>query len=86
MNTSEEIGLPYPAAPKGSNNIPIIYLPASTTKLQLIAQYIAACEERSVRRLKISSFESIFRKFELPNRERTFVARASEFENTLSAL
>ncbi|KAH3819622.1 hypothetical protein DPMN_121361 [Dreissena polymorpha] len=86
MNTSEEIGLPYPAAPRESDNIPIVYLPASTTKLQLHAQCIAACEERSVRRLKISFFKSIFRTFELPNREKTFVARASDFASTLSAL
>ncbi|KAH3857128.1 hypothetical protein DPMN_099728 [Dreissena polymorpha] len=86
MNPSEEVGLPYPAAPRGSDNIPIVYLPASTTKLQFLARYIAACEERSVRRLKISSFKSIFRTLELPNRDRTFVARASDFASTLSAL
>ncbi|KAH3804971.1 hypothetical protein DPMN_133263 [Dreissena polymorpha] len=84
MNTSEEIGLPYPAAPRKSDNIPIVFL-QSTTKLQFHAQYIAACEEQSVRRLKISSFKSIFRTFELPNQERTFVARASDFASTLSA-
>ncbi|KAH3782116.1 hypothetical protein DPMN_160027 [Dreissena polymorpha] len=86
MNTSEEIGLPYPAASRGSDNISVVYFPASTSKLQLHAQYIAACEERSVRRIKISSFKSIFRTFGLPNRERKFVALASDLVITLSAL
>ncbi|KAH3807034.1 hypothetical protein DPMN_135366 [Dreissena polymorpha] len=33
MNTSEEIGLPYPTAPRGKDNIPIVFLPSSTPKL-----------------------------------------------------
>ncbi|KAH3898417.1 hypothetical protein DPMN_022647 [Dreissena polymorpha] len=59
MNTSEEIGLPYPAAPRGKDNIPIVFLPSSTTKLHLHAHYSSACEERNVRCVKISAFKSI---------------------------
>ncbi len=60
MNTSEEIGLPYPAAPRGKDNIPIVFLPSSTTKLHLHAQYSAACEEQNVRCVKISAFKSMW--------------------------
>ncbi|KAH3712561.1 hypothetical protein DPMN_072311 [Dreissena polymorpha] len=60
MNTSEEIGLPYPAAPRGKDNIPIVFLPSSTSKLHLHAQYSAACEERNARCVKISAFKSIW--------------------------
>ncbi|KAH3791707.1 hypothetical protein DPMN_145196 [Dreissena polymorpha] len=60
MKTSEEIGLPYPAAPRGNYNIPIVFLPSSTTKLHLNAQNNAACEERNVRCEKISAFRTIW--------------------------
>ncbi|KAH3813826.1 hypothetical protein DPMN_142295 [Dreissena polymorpha] len=60
MNASEEIGLPSPAAPRGKDNIPIDYIPSSTTKLHLHAQYRAACVERNVWCVNISAFKSIW--------------------------
>ncbi|KAH3825908.1 hypothetical protein DPMN_127794 [Dreissena polymorpha] len=39
LNCAEREGIPLPAAPRGRDNIPPTYLPASTTKLDLFQDY-----------------------------------------------
>ncbi|KAH3706898.1 hypothetical protein DPMN_066289 [Dreissena polymorpha] len=38
-NYAEREGIPMPAAPRRMENIPLTYLPASTTKLDLFKNY-----------------------------------------------
>jgi len=60
LNKAEEIGIPYPAAPRCKDNIPTVYLPSSTTKLQIHALYTALCNEQHVRLVKLSAFKDIW--------------------------
>ena len=59
-NYADTYGLPQPAAPRGTDNIPPIYLEAHTTKICLHKQYMSICEEQSVRALKHTAFYEIW--------------------------
>ncbi|XP_060601134.1 uncharacterized protein LOC132754508 isoform X3 [Ruditapes philippinarum] len=43
--TAEDIGIPQPAAPRGSDNMPPVYLPSATTKLDIHKKYETSCLE-----------------------------------------
>ncbi|KAH3694377.1 hypothetical protein DPMN_081817 [Dreissena polymorpha] len=60
MYTSDEIGLPYPAAPSGKDNISIVFLPSIARKLHLHAQYSAVPEERNARCVQFLALKSIW--------------------------
>jgi len=60
VNKAEEIGIPYPGAPRFKDNIPTVYLLSSTTKLQIHALYAALCDEQHIRLVKLSSFKYIW--------------------------
>lgn len=59
-NYAEEFGIPQPEAPRGSDGIPPVYLPASDTKKAIHQRYVKSCEESSIRAMKISSFEDVW--------------------------
>ena len=61
-NYAEEVGMPQPEAPRGSDGIPPIYLPSSDTKKGIHERYVKSCEETEMRVLKISSFEDVWLK------------------------
>lgn len=61
-NYAEEFGIPQPEAPRGSDGIPPVYLPASDTKKAIHQRYVKSCEESSIRAMKISSFEDVWLK------------------------
>ena len=44
-NYADEHGIPQPAAPRGTDNIPPIYLTCGTTESQLHKDYVAVCTE-----------------------------------------
>ena len=46
-NHADENGLPMPAAPRGRNEIPPVYLPAYETKASIHKQYVTSCAESS---------------------------------------
>ena len=54
-------GLPMPAAPRGRDEDPPIYLPSSLTKTELHKSYVAACQDTDTRALKITSYKDIWR-------------------------
>lgn len=58
-NYAEEFGIPQPEAPRGSDGIPPIYLPASDTKKAIHQRYLQSCDESHIRALGISSFEDV---------------------------
>ncbi|KAH3858424.1 hypothetical protein DPMN_101048 [Dreissena polymorpha] len=59
LNCAEREGIPLPAAPRGRDNIPQIYLPASTTKLDLFKDYQQNCAS-NIRIVKLTAFKSIW--------------------------
>ncbi|KAH3715223.1 hypothetical protein DPMN_057929 [Dreissena polymorpha] len=59
MNCAEREGIPLPAAPRGRDNIPPIYLPASTTKLDLFMDYQQNCASNR-RIVKLTALKSIW--------------------------
>lgn len=61
-NYADEFGIPQPEAPRGSDGIPPIYLPASDTKKAIHQRYLQSCDESHIRALKISSFEDVWLK------------------------
>ena len=60
LHYSNEHGLPQPAAPRGRDGEPPVYLPASLTKYSLHKEYVAACQEINIRTLGLSSFKSMW--------------------------
>jgi hypothetical protein len=64
LNYSDDYGLPQPAAPRGRDDDPPIYLPASTKKLAVYELYRQGCEsmEPTPRILGNSSFKDIWAK------------------------
>ena len=60
-NKGDEMGLPMPAAPRGSDGEPPIYLPASISKAALHAEYVSCCADEETRAVKFSTFTSIWR-------------------------
>ena len=57
---SEDNGLPMPAAPRGRDTEPPTFLPCSTSKRDIHDMYAEACQEVSIRAVKLSSFYSIW--------------------------
>ncbi|XP_062587812.1 uncharacterized protein LOC134249479 isoform X1 [Saccostrea cucullata] len=57
---AEEHGLPMPAAPRGRDTDPPIFLPCSLTKKDLHASYSEACSTSDIRCVKLSSFYAIW--------------------------
>ncbi|XP_078314026.1 uncharacterized protein LOC111104843 isoform X3 [Crassostrea virginica] len=57
---SEDNGLPMPAAPRGRDTEPPTFLPCSTSKREIHYMYAEACQEVSIRAVKLSSFYSIW--------------------------
>ncbi|XP_056003731.1 uncharacterized protein LOC125678765 [Ostrea edulis] len=57
---SEDNGLPMPAAPRGRDSEPPIFLPCSTPKNEIHQLYVEACHEVQIRAVKLSSFYSIW--------------------------
>ncbi|XP_053379714.1 uncharacterized protein LOC123532084 [Mercenaria mercenaria] len=46
-NFADEKGLPQPAAPRGRDNIPPIFLPSDTTKKEMHEEYVSLCRSSS---------------------------------------
>lgn len=61
-NYADEFGIPQPEAPRGSDGIPPIYLPASDTKKAIHQRYLQSCDKSHTRALKITSFEDVWLK------------------------
>ncbi|KAJ8313807.1 hypothetical protein KUTeg_008368 [Tegillarca granosa] len=61
-NYAEEFGIPQPAAPRGRDSVPLIYLPCDTTKIFVHSKYQSSCEELEtpVRSVKYSTFNKIW--------------------------
>jgi len=51
-------GLPQPAAPRGIDNLPTVFLPASNTKTDIHKEYVASC--CGGRALRLTSFKDIW--------------------------
>ena len=60
-NFSDEFGMPQPAAPRGRDNTPPIYLTSDTTKVRVHELYTAVCSETNIRAVKYSTFNNIWR-------------------------
>ena len=48
QNVADERDLPQPAAPRGNDNIPFVYLTSSTTKYSLQEEYKGSCRDSDV--------------------------------------
>lgn len=61
-NHADVHGIPQPAAPRGRDNIPPVYLSAETTKCRLHSEYITSCVslQPPVRYVKLSAFKTIW--------------------------
>lgn len=61
-NYAEEFGTPQPAASRGRDSVPPIYLPCDTTKIFVHSKYLNSCEELEipVRSVKYSIFNKIW--------------------------
>ncbi|KAH3836727.1 hypothetical protein DPMN_110101 [Dreissena polymorpha] len=57
----DERGLPQPAAPRGVDNVPTVYLTSDTTKTNLHQQYQTSCTEAGSRVMEITAFKEIWR-------------------------
>ncbi|XP_052218067.1 uncharacterized protein LOC127835668 [Dreissena polymorpha] len=60
-NYADERGLPQPAAPRGVDNVPTVYLTSDTTKTNLHQQYQTSCTEAGSRVIEITAFKEIGR-------------------------
>ncbi|XP_052820507.1 uncharacterized protein LOC128246360 [Mya arenaria] len=60
LNYAEREGLPMPAAPRGRDNIPPTYLPASETKLKTFKEYEKQAVEAPIRCVKLTAFKTIW--------------------------
>lgn len=62
-NFADEFGMPQPAAPRGRDNTPPIYLTCETTKTDLHAKYVQTCNDgvETRRALKKSAFNNIWK-------------------------
>lgn len=61
VSTADDEGLPQPAAPRGKDGMPLVFLPASTLQREIHARYESVCSDLDVRSVKIRSFESIWK-------------------------
>ena len=61
-NYGDEFGLPQPAAPRGVDGIPVIYLPSDMTRKSIHAKYAESCqdEQPAPRAVKYSTFCNIW--------------------------
>lgn len=59
-NYADERGLPQPAAPRGVDNVPTVYLTSDTTKTNLHKQYQTSCTEAGSRAIEITAFKEIW--------------------------
>ncbi|KAJ8319920.1 hypothetical protein KUTeg_001507 [Tegillarca granosa] len=61
-NYAHELGIPQPAAPRGSDSVPSIYLPCDTTKILVHSKYLSSCEELEtlIRSVTYSTFNEIW--------------------------
>ncbi|KAJ8313169.1 hypothetical protein KUTeg_009285 [Tegillarca granosa] len=62
LGYSNDFGLPQPAAPRGVNNLPSIFLPCSDTKLNIFRIYEKACFDSNNKAVGLSSFKDIWLK------------------------
>ena len=60
INFSDENGIPLPAAPHGSDDIPPIYIHSSFSKKVIHKMYMSSCEEGQ-RQVKYSAFAEIWK-------------------------
>jgi len=58
LNYAGTYGLQQPAAPRGIDNLPTIYLPASKTKTEIHREYVDSCG--GGRALRLTSFKDIW--------------------------
>lgn len=56
----EEFGWPMPAPPRGRDEIPPVYLPASFTKKAMHAEYTEACRKLTLKPVGLTSFKNIW--------------------------
>ncbi|KAH3812649.1 hypothetical protein DPMN_141086 [Dreissena polymorpha] len=61
QNYADTYGIPQPAAPRGSDNTPPIYLDSGKTKLTIHKEYIESCREAGVRSLQRTAFCEIWK-------------------------
>ena len=54
-------GMPMPAAPRGHDEAPPVYLPSHLTKKDIHEEYCRACDEASIRKLGLSSFKGVWK-------------------------
>jgi hypothetical protein len=57
-NYADETGLPQPAAPRGRDNIPPIFLPCDATKKGIHAEYVEICTETGTKAVSLTVFKS----------------------------
>ena len=62
-NYADEFGLPQPAAPRGRDNTPPIYLSSETTKQDIHGKYVSSVSELEppMRSVKLTTFRNIWR-------------------------
>ena len=61
VNYSEQYGIPQPAAPRGRDNDPPIYLPCDTLKKHVHEQYTEHCAQSENRALKYKTFCKVWK-------------------------
>lgn len=61
LNYADVHGLPQPAAPRGRDGHPPVYLPVSTTQTTLHSNYVESCREACSRALGLTSFVSTWK-------------------------
>ena len=61
VNYSEQFGIPQPAAPRGRDNDPPIYLPCDTLKKHVHEQYTEHCAQSGNRALKYKTFCKVWK-------------------------
>jgi hypothetical protein len=59
-NVGNEEGIPQPAAPRGRDSEPPIYLPACLTKVKLHERYESSCKEADFRALGLTAFKNVW--------------------------
>ncbi|XP_061178380.1 uncharacterized protein LOC133187022 [Saccostrea echinata] len=60
LGYAEEHGLPQPAAPRGRDDEPPIFLPCNSTKKAIHGQYKSACDTDDVRKVEYHTFTNIW--------------------------
>ncbi|KAH3786635.1 hypothetical protein DPMN_164742 [Dreissena polymorpha] len=59
LNMSESIGVFYPAAPRGNDNVPVVFLPSHFTKLGIYKEHEKLSISTHPRCIKLSAFKII---------------------------